>query len=242
MGGAPDIAVWRISLDSVLPPSAAALAEQAPERARAQRFATEGRHCEIAGWLRMRAMRRILAAPAGGEIDFNLSDSGDLVLLAVSRCGPVGVDVEWCRPGRDLLEIAESFFADEELKEALIRALGLGLQLDLKRFAASSEPDNPRFLRVDADARLQGSWTLWNVPVPDGSAGTLVARPNAVTYRLCRLESAWPDADLLSAAELAGELRRRGALSRRRNSWWPSTPSPLDACELPSRILHTGRH
>jgi len=218
----PGVMVWRIALDPVAPPDASALAELAPnERARAQRFATDPlRNRWLAAHVAMRrilaatlnlppaelrygtaeAGKPFLAAPGGTGLEFNLSDSGDLALLAVSRCGPVGVDVEWCREGRDLPEIAESFFAQEELaslsalkdaeqpgafyriwarKEAFIKAIGLGLQFDLKRFAVSGEPENPRFLRLDADERTPGTWRLWNVPVPNGYAGALVTRPDA---------------------------------------------------------------
>lgn len=217
-----DVAVWRVPLDPARAPDAGALAELSPdERARADLFATDALRNR---WLGAHvALRRILAralgvapqaiaygkaevgkpfvaAPAGRDLEFNFSDSGDLALVAVSRCGPVGVDVELCRPERDLLTLAESFFAAEERaalralpeaerpaafyriwarKEAFIKAVGLGLRFGLERFAVSSEADAPRLLRVDTDPRAGERWQLRDVPVADGYAGALVAPAEA---------------------------------------------------------------
>lgn len=212
-----DVAVWRVPLDPTRAPDARALAELSDaERARAALFATDALRNR---WFGAHvALRRILAAaldvdprsisystaaagkpfiahPAARGVEFNLSDSGDLALIAVSRRGPVGVDVEECRPQRDLVALAEGFFAEEERaalralppreqaaafyriwarKEAFIKAIGLGLGFGLQRFAVSTEPDAPRLLRVDLDPRVQGAWQLMNAPVPDGYAGALV--------------------------------------------------------------------
>ena len=217
-----DVAVWRVPLDPASAPDPGALAELSPdERARAELFATDALRNR---WLGAHvAMRRILAraldvapatiaygkaeagkpflaAPAGSGVEFNFSDSGDLALVAVSRCGPIGVDVELCRPERDLMTLAQSFFAAEERaalgalpaseqaaafyriwsrKEAFIKAIGLGLQFGLERFAVSVEAGSPRLLRVDADARAEGSWQVRDVPVAEGYAGALVAPTHA---------------------------------------------------------------
>jgi 4'-phosphopantetheinyl transferase len=84
---------------------------------------------EVAGrWIASRwALRRVLSvyldqAPveigilvggngkprlATGGLEFNLSHSDELALIAVSRRRPVGVDVEKIEPARDLLALAE---------------------------------------------------------------------------------------------------------------------------------------
>jgi len=48
------------------------------------------------------------------RLAFNLSHSGDLTLVAVSRGREVGVDVERTRPERDLVALAERALAPEE--------------------------------------------------------------------------------------------------------------------------------
>lgn len=105
---------------------------------------------------------------AGGP-EFNLSHSGDLVLLAVHRERPVGVDVEQLRPGlawrpiaRRVLppvewqaleaEGAEAFLAAWCRLEARLKAQGLGLA-GLGQPAAAVE--------------------LWDVAVPPGYRAAL---------------------------------------------------------------------
>lgn len=83
----------------------------------------------------------------GDALRFNLSHSGDLLLLALTKAGDIGVDVECCRP-LEALELSRRFFCAEEadwiesitgnrrlaaffrlwtLKEAYLKATGKGL-------------------------------------------------------------------------------------------------------------------
>jgi 4'-phosphopantetheinyl transferase len=88
---------------------------------------------------------------------FNLSHSGDWVVLAVAQgCEQLGVDVEHCQRRNKVLAIAERYFAASELaelqalpaeqqrrrffdywtlKEAYIKARGEGLAMSLQSFA-----------------------------------------------------------------------------------------------------------
>jgi 4'-phosphopantetheinyl transferase len=212
-----DVAVWRVPLDPTRAPEDCALAELSEaERARGALFVTDALRNR---WFTAHvALRRILAdalavsptairyaataegkpfldAPNARGLEFNLSDSGDLALIAVSRCGAVGVDVEQFHPLRDRTPLADSFFAEEERaalralpetertaafyriwarKEAFIKAIGVGIGFGLTRFAVSSDAAAPRLLRIDADARVDRAWQLMDVPVPDGYAGALV--------------------------------------------------------------------
>ena len=86
-----------------------------------------------------------------GSLEFNLSHSGDLALLAVAAADSVGIDVERVVESIDLLSIAERVFQPDEraiicgetgepsacrffeqwtLKEALLKATGTGFQID----------------------------------------------------------------------------------------------------------------
>jgi 4'-phosphopantetheinyl transferase len=103
----------------------------------------------------------ILAArPSERTIDFNASHSGDIVLLAFSGQGAVGVDVEVVRSDIDLDSLSARVLAPEELalleradaalrprlflrawtrKEAILKALGTGFSVEPGGFAALTE-------------------------------------------------------------------------------------------------------
>ncbi|GAB3377891.1 4'-phosphopantetheinyl transferase superfamily protein [Spongiibacter taiwanensis] len=93
-------------------------------------------------------------APLSPCPQFNLSHSRGLTVLAVSFCGPVGVDVEWDHNPALTEQLARHYFSAAEhaalqqlpqarqqqrvvelwtLKEAFLKAQGLGLRLPLRR-------------------------------------------------------------------------------------------------------------
>jgi 4'-phosphopantetheinyl transferase len=79
---------------------------------------------------------------ANTNIDFNISHSGDYLVVAVSRCQQVGVDIEICNQNTDVIGLGKIVFSDYEQnivgnstnnfftiwtkKEALIKACGTG--------------------------------------------------------------------------------------------------------------------
>jgi 4'-phosphopantetheinyl transferase len=95
-----------------------------------------------------------------GEIQFNLSHSEDLAVVAVSFGSILGVDVEQVREMPDWPQMARQFFSDPEIaaiervpsheastmflrfwtrKEALLKAMGTGLQDDLSSFCTAAD-------------------------------------------------------------------------------------------------------
>lgn len=105
-----------------------------------------------------------IALPAAGPLRFNLSHTAGLVVCAVAVGREVGVDVEDLQRGRQTLAVARRFFAAAEvaalekrppqqqpigffefwtLKEAYIKARGMGLSVPLGEFAFTLEPDRP---------------------------------------------------------------------------------------------------
>jgi 4'-phosphopantetheinyl transferase len=137
-------------------------------------------------------------ANEGGEWDlqFNLSHSQGLALVAFSPGRALGVDLEQIRP--DLAEdrIAESFFSRQEVatlralppeqqaeaffacwtrKEAYIKALGGGLSISLDSFDVSLAPGAPAaLLRVRDDPGEASRWSLRELDPGPGFAGALV--------------------------------------------------------------------
>lgn len=62
-----------------------------------------------------------IAEPADTSLAFNISHSADWIACAVSREKAVGIDVQLCDPGRDVLRLAARFFSANET--ALLRTL-----------------------------------------------------------------------------------------------------------------------
>ena len=137
-----------------------------------------------------------LAVPAGPEpIEFNVSHSAGVALLAFSRFQRIGIDVEKVRREFDAVEIAENFFSESERallrdlhpdmrheaffrcwtrKEAFIKALGEGLSHPRDAFDVSLAPGEPAaLLATRPDAREADRWSLREIAVPDSYVATL---------------------------------------------------------------------
>jgi 4'-phosphopantetheinyl transferase len=122
-----------------------------------------------------------------GQPQFNLSHSGDLILLAVTTGRAIGIDVERMRTELPHAGIAEHFFSAAERgslaglpasaqaaafyacwtrKEAFIKATGVGLSLPLDQFDVSLRPGEPaKLLATRPDAAEAHRWTLLELDV-----------------------------------------------------------------------------
>jgi 4'-phosphopantetheinyl transferase len=69
---------------------------------------------------------KLPAAMAPQAIEFNLSHSHEMALIAVNRVGAIGVDIEYVKPDFKFQEIAERFFTAREV--AAMRGLPTELQ------------------------------------------------------------------------------------------------------------------
>jgi 4'-phosphopantetheinyl transferase len=219
--------IWRISLD--IAPAALACRWQVlseDERQRADRFRFDrDRRRFIAAHS---ALRHILSGYVGapphtlrfdvngygkptlawpaGRLEFNLSHAGKWAVTVVAAHA-VGVDIERIREDFATYEIAERFFAPEEVrellalpadervkafflcwtrKEAYIKARGQGLSIPLDSFAVSLDPDRPRLLRDDLDAQ-SSRWHFANLVAPEGYLATVVVEGASGT----RIEREW---------------------------------------------------
>jgi 4'-phosphopantetheinyl transferase len=124
----------------------------------------------------------ILAGGLHPSLQFNVSHSGDIVLIALSRGRALGIDIERIRMDVAIREIAarffsagecsaletvapasryEAFFACWTRKEAYLKARGDGLSLPLAQFDVSLLPgDPPRLLATRHDPAEVQRWTL----------------------------------------------------------------------------------
>lgn len=109
---------------------------------------------------------------------FNLSHSEGRAVVAIAREIEIGVDVEATRLQNDLAVIASQFFSPREvarlgdepnaffdfwtLKEAYIKARGMGLAIPLDSFSfLLSDPANPRIEFHEGCADQPGRWRFF---------------------------------------------------------------------------------
>jgi 4'-phosphopantetheinyl transferase len=214
------VQVWQVELAVDAPAVASALAVMSgDERARADRLRRlEDRRRFIVS---RAGLRRILGAWLGvapqalrlgegeygkpclatvGGPPFNVSHSGDLALIAVSRSHAVGVDIEQTGRGLDELDaIAQAYFSTAERlayaalpraerarafyrgwtrKEAVAKALGLGMSLPGPSFDVTLTAE-PKLLRLAEDT-APSPWSLTDLDLPPGYAGALASPASGV--------------------------------------------------------------
>ena len=150
----------------------------------------------------------LLNSPA--SIQFNVSHSADLMVAAVCRAWPIGVDIEKEDPRFRPMEVAERYFSDREkkeiatqddeatrlgaflqiwtAKEAVLKATSFGLALELSQLEVGLTPlrvialqDQSRIVRV--------GWHLVAFRPAEDYWGTLAVAgvPSQLKYRdFCR--------------------------------------------------------
>ncbi len=130
--------------------------------------------------------------PVQQNLQFNMSHSRDVMLVAVTHGRRVGVDIEHIDEPGDVRRIAARFLsprdrdAIEQLpaerqrdaflrcwtrKEAYMKARGDGISRPLDDFEVGDAPDayrQPRLLQVSGDPNEVERWGLADVPAPRG--------------------------------------------------------------------------
>jgi 4'-phosphopantetheinyl transferase len=144
---------------------------------------------------------------ADQAIEFNLSHGGDVVLVALACSTPVGVDVErlGAMPDRDAIvrrflhpgeaadmaglsgvEAEFAFFRCWTRKEAVTKALGLGMSLPLNRYRVACRPGLPaQLLALEDIEPAAAHWSLYDLEPEANHVGAIAipARPVALICR-----------------------------------------------------------
>jgi len=134
-------------------------------------------------------------------LEFNLSHSGDMAILAVTRGPAVGVDLERILHVPELQPIAARFFSAHEIaalnavppetrdfafycgwtrKEAFLKGLGNGLAHPLDSFDVSLAERSPRILSIRDGTQSSASWTLHHVCPRPGYVGALAVKGDGI--------------------------------------------------------------
>jgi len=130
-----------------------------------------------------------------GELEFNLSHSRNTALLAVSVGREVGVDLEYQRPLDTAGRLARRFFTEAEAatldalplstrqqsfyrawtrKEALLKAMGLGIAGRLRSVEVAVDgAERPSWRALTAETA--GAWVLRDLPTLEGYAAAVAA-------------------------------------------------------------------
>ena len=217
--------VWLLTVDNLLPHrSALARTLCSDEQARRDRFARDELKLRFElfhGAVRLVLARYLsippadlvfgasdegkphIASPRGG-LHFNLSHTGDTMVLVCSRAGPVGIDIESASSRTDITGIASRFFHPNEqrvlaacdddgrqsrffrwwtAKEAYLKARGTGIANGLAGVDCSAWSDQSAVDLVPSD---DAPWRAVALPLDGVLHGTVVVRPGVRTTTMRR--------------------------------------------------------
>ena len=150
----------------------------------------------------------------GRDLHFSIAKSGSGFLVGLSSSSYVGVDVEPVdRRAHNAQGVARRYFSKAEAaaleavdpdsleqaflktwscKEAVVKAMGLGIANQLCRFTVDTDPENPAaILAFDGDD--PDAWWLQLVRPADSFLGAVATRSKPVTLRTFRMLPAEKD-------------------------------------------------
>jgi 4'-phosphopantetheinyl transferase len=129
-------------------------------------------------------------------LQFNVSHSANMALIAVGSEHRLGVDIERIRDDVDTASLAERFFSPRERdglralpkplrvtgfyacwtrKEAFLKATGDGLSFPLADFSVTTHPNRaPALEDIKGDQEAAKQWSLADLSVAEGYRATLV--------------------------------------------------------------------
>ena len=148
-----------------------------------------------------------IANPLAGDLIFNISHTHSLIVMGVTRGRALGVDVENVRARAVSIDIANHYFAPEEVdvlaaapaheqqdrffeywtfKESYIKARGMGLSLPLDKFSFHYPDDRAVGIAIHPDlADDPTRWQFWQLrPTPEYLVAICAERVGARPPRL----------------------------------------------------------
>ncbi|MEA2409874.1 MAG: 4-phosphopantetheinyl transferase [Thermoleophilaceae bacterium] len=156
------------------------------------------------------AALRFAAGPQGkprldhppSSLQFNVSHSAGVALIAVAPEMEVGIDIEEIKPRQDLAGLARRVFTEREreaialdeqsfyrhwvAKEAFVKATGRGISSVRSFEVLLDAPGGARLVHVGGDAEEAARWTLAPLDAPAGYAAAVVVRGAGATVKPTR--------------------------------------------------------
>lgn len=130
------------------------------------------------------------------DLAFNLSHSGNKLVIAIAKNYALGVDIETYKPRKNLSALVEKCFAETEQrywqqlpdalkvssfyqlwtrKEAFVKATGRGIALGLNQCVLKPENHN-EFLAVPTAYGAASAWRIHDIAVGDTMCGAVVLK------------------------------------------------------------------
>ena len=150
----------------------------------------------------------------GVSADFSISHSGSMVWVALCRCASVGIDVERLRPLPDAAELTSQLHPQEQKdllalppaelqtafyrcwtrKEAVIKAVGMGLSMPLKSFSVNTGQQESDWIASFTANAVHGmtamleageQWTSRDICTTDGYQCSVAAHGPCLDVMVC---------------------------------------------------------
>jgi 4'-phosphopantetheinyl transferase len=133
------------------------------------------------------------------EVAFNLSHSADKLAVAIANDCALGIDIEHCKPRKNLAALADKCFSEEELsywqqlpehqqtqafyqfwtrKEAFVKATGKGIALGLKQCVINPR-NQARLLRIPKGYGEVNEWLIQDIDMGAAMCGALAVKNNS---------------------------------------------------------------
>ncbi|WP_198538358.1 4'-phosphopantetheinyl transferase family protein [Marinicella sediminis] len=149
------------------------------------------------------------------RVHFNISHAKNLVMLAIAQHEYLGVDVEYLERKGNWLDIADTFFSPDEveqllaledlekkkqryfdlwtLKEAYVKACGMGLSIPLSDFSFIFNDEDELNIQFKTGRKdVPEKWRFWRIELSDEHAISLAIRREGAEEIAIQIKAALP--------------------------------------------------